>query len=737
MNFDLSEDQRMMRESFARFLDQQSSSERIRAAAEQGGFDPQLWQGLAELGAFSLRVPEEAGGLGLGTMDAAVLMEEAGRTLASGPLAETLMALRLLAVVGGESRAELLEAASMGAKVVSLALHDLAQQPSQWVAGGAIADAVVARSGNDILLVSLADAGERAEENLASTPIAEIDLASAPGEVLASGPEAVAAFEQAVEEWKILMAIALSGLSREAISLASEYACEREAFGQPIGAYQAISHPLADLVTDVDGAKYLAWKAVHDCARVPESAAAEISAAFWWAADTAGRAVTQSLHTFGGYGLATEYDVHLYNLRAKQWPLIAGDPAAYLEEAGRRLYAGETAALPEVGEVLIDFDLGDDARAMAKELDDLFNTILTPELRAKAHYSFDGFDAGVHKKLAEAKLLFPAWPKEFGGREAEPYALNALRQVWEEQGWTSHPVGTTDLVGTMIRKVGNDDLKEEVLTRIVNGDAICSLGYSEPGCGSDVFAAKTKATQLEDGRWRIDGAKMWTSGANIAQYVLMLTRTNPDVPKHKGLTMFVVPLDTPGIEVQPVHTFQDERTNATFYDGVTIDDKYRLGPVDGGVKVMAAALEMEHGGGFTKSQVAMSEAAEAFCRDLQRGGKALIESPDAQKRLARCRAHAWISEVLGNRALWTGVNKLPSLAYGPMTKMFSSEKFQSDSRDLLELTAPDSLSKREGPAGEINLAYRHAHGTTIYGGTSEVHRSMIAERALGLPRTRG
>ncbi len=736
MNFDLSEDQRMMRESFARFLDENSGSEQIRAAAEQGGFDPQLWQGLAELGAFSLRVPEEAGGLGLGTMDAAVLMEEAGRTLASGPVAETLMSTRVLAQLAAESQAELLEAAIMGSKIVTFAVQDMAETPVQWLAGGAVADAVVARNGDTVVLVTLPADG-RGEETLASTPIAEVDLGAAASEVLASGADAVNVFAQALEEWKILMAIAVSGLSREAIRLAAEYACEREAFGQPIGAYQGISHPLADLITDVDGGKYLTWKAIHDTARGLPNAGAEISAAYWWTAETAGRAVTQALHTFGGYGLATEYDVHLYNLRAKQWPLIAGDPASFLEEAGRRLYAGEAAALPDVGEVLIDFDLGDEARAMGQELDDLFNEILTPELRAKAHYSFDGFDRGVHKKLAEAKLLFPAWPKEYGGREAEPYVMNALRSVWESHGWTSHPVGTTDLVGTMIRKVGNDELKEEVLSRIVSGDAICSLGYSEPGCGSDVFAAKTKATQLEDGRWRIDGAKMWTSGANIAQYVLMLTRTNPDVPKHKGLTMFVVPLDSDGIEIQPVYTFQDERTNATFYDGVIVDDKYRLGPVDGGVKVMAAALEMEHGGGFAKSQYAMSDAAEEFCRELKRGGKALIESPDAQKRLARSRAHAWISEVLGNRALWTGVNKLPNLAYGPMTKMFSSEKFQSDSRDLLELTAPDSLSKREGPAGEINLAYRHAHGTTIYGGTSEVHRSMIAERALGLPRTRG
>lgn len=735
MNFELSDDQRMMRESFARFLDEQSSMERVRAAAEKDGFDPEMWAGLAELGAFCLRVPEELGGLGLGIMDAAVLMEEVGRTLASGPVAETLVAARVLMTLAADSQAGLYEELMTGTKVVTIAYQDIESQGRQFIAGGAIAANVIARKGSQVVLVDV-PAGDYAEKNLASTAMAELNLADMPHTVIGDGEQAVTVFQQGVEEWKLLTSIALAGLAREAVGLAAEYACEREAFGKPIGAYQGISHPLADLITDIDGGKYVTWKAIHDINKGVADAGAQISMSFWWNADTAARAVTQSLHTFGGYGLATEYDIHLYNLRAKAWPLMFGDINRVMEEAGRRLFAGEVTALPDVGEVAIDFDLGEDARAMAKELDDLFNEILTPELRAKAHYSFDGFDRGVHKKLAENRFLFPAWPEDVGGRAAQPYVQNALSAVWEEHGWTSHPVGTSNLVGTMIRKAGNDFLKQEVLSKIISGDAICSLGYSEPGCGSDVFAAKTKATQLEDGSWQIDGAKMWTSGANIAQYVLMLVRTNPDVPKHKGLTMFVVPLDSPGIEIQPVFTFQDERTNATFYDGVKISDEYRLGPVDGGVKVMAAALELEHGGGFMKSQYTMFQAAEEFCREIQYNGQPLINDVDAQKRLARARLHTYIGEVLGNRALWVGVEGKENKAYGPMTKMFSSEKFQSDSRDLLDLTAPYSLVDREGAAGELNLAYRHAHGTTIYGGTSEVHRSMIAERALGLPRTR-
>lgn len=736
MNLHLSDDQRMMQENFARFLTEESSMDRVRAA-QSSGFDRQLWQGLADMGAFSMRVPETSGGLDLGLFDAVVLMEEVGRTLASGPIAETLVATRLLSKLAEESQSALLEKCMYGHAIVTVAFHDSAIEAVQWVAGGAIADYVIARNGQKIVLIEMTTSHEcKAEENLASTPLAELNLAEAKQTVLTSHEAGITAFEQAIEEWKLLVAAALSGLSREAVHLAAAYACEREAFGQPIGSYQAISHPLAERITDIDGGKYLVWKAIHDIAECTADASAEVSLSAWWNARTAGLAVAHALHTFGGYGLTTEYDIHLYNLRAKDWSLIFGDPDRLLEEAGRRLYGNEAVSLPDVGEVSIDFDLGDQAHEMAAELDAVFTAVLTPELKAKAHYSFDGFDAGVHKKLAEAKLLFPDWPVEDGGRAAPPYAMSALSHVWEQHHWSHHAVGTTSMVGTMIRRFGSDELKRDVLTKIVSGDVICSLGYSEPHAGSDVFAVKTRATRDGDG-WRIDGSKMFTSGANIAQYVLMLTRTNPDAAKHKGLTMFIVPLDAPGVEVQPVFTFQEERTNITYYEGVKIPDSYRLGEVDAGLKVMAAGLELEHGGGsFSNHQRAMVDAAAELCREIHYRGRPLIEDPTAQKRLAKSMAHFYLTEMIARRSLWSVVEKLPNLAYGPMAKMFSSEKFKEDAADLLDLTAPHSLSKRKGPAGELNLCYRHAQGTTIYGGTSEIHRSMIAERALGLPRSR-
>jgi 3-oxochol-4-en-24-oyl-CoA dehydrogenase len=672
--------------------------------------------------------------MGMGLFEAALLMEEAGRTLASGPLAEALVAARLLGQLGAD---QALRGRVLGGEAVaSIALHDVAAQPLQWVAGGLVAEAIVARSGLDVVLVTVPASARHAEENLASTPIAEIDFASLEMTTLASGPEALATFAAGIEEWKVLIAAALSGLAREALRLAAAYASERKAFGVFIGTFQAISHPMADLICDIDGGKFLVWKAIRGIADGDTEAAATVSLAAWWNAETAARTCTQSLHTFGGYGLTTEYDIHLYALRSKSWPLVMGDPQELLSEAGRRLYGGELAALPDAGDVPIDFDLGEEARAVQQEIREFFARNVTPEQRETFHYSWEGHNPQIHKQLVEANLAYLGLPKDVGGRGLGAYAITAAREAFHDEGWTNPVAGVAQMVALIMYRFGSDELKRDVLSKVMSGEAICSLGYSEPGAGSDVFNAQCKATPDGNG-WRIDGTKMFTSGANLTDYVLMLTRTNADVAKHKGLTMFIVPLKAEGVTIQPVYTFQDERTNITFYDGVKIPDSYRLGEVDVGVKTMSASLELEHGGGFGVMQQTMLDDAVALCREIKLpGGKCLLDQEQAQRRLARTKANVMVSELIAFRANWVQVEGKPNLAYGPMAKVFSSEKFQSDARDLLDLTAPHSLSKRKGPVGHLNLAYRHAHGTTIYGGTSEVHRSMVAERGLGLPRTR-
>ena len=300
MNFEPSQDQTMIAETFARFFEENSSMARVRAAMPLG-FDAGLWRDFAQMGGFGIRVPEAQGGSGLGLLDAALVMEEAGRWLASGPLAEAMVAARILAMCG-DPAAALLAKLIAGEAVVTLALHDAASQSAQWVAGGAVADAVIVQDGSAIYLVHPTADEKRIEPNLASTPMARIALDTARRTMLADASAALQAFAAGVEEWKLLVAAMLAGLSAEALRLAAAYASERVQFGQLIGTFQGISHPLADLKADADGGKFLVWRAIRDIADGGSEAGAEISLALWWNIRTAGRAVAQALHTFGGYG---------------------------------------------------------------------------------------------------------------------------------------------------------------------------------------------------------------------------------------------------------------------------------------------------------------------------------------------------------------------------------------------------------------------------------------------------
>jgi alkylation response protein AidB-like acyl-CoA dehydrogenase len=182
----------------------------------------------------------------------------------------------------------------------------------------------------------------------------------------------------------------------------------------------------------------------------------------------------------------------------------------------------------------------------------------------------------------------------------------------------------------------------------------------------------------------------------------------------------------------------DERTNATFYQDVRIEDRYRMGEVNGGAKVLAAALTMEQGGGHYHTMTRkMADTVAEWARKETRYGRPMIEDSAVLARLARVYAHSRVSEVLSDRILGTSLAGLPNLAYGPAAKVFGTESFIKDSTDLIDLAAPHSLVRGPEGLGLVEKGYRHSTATTIYGGTSEVLRSMVAERRLGLPRSRG
>ena len=217
--------------------------------------------------------------------------------------------------------------------------------------------------------------------------------------------------------------------------------------------------------------------------------------------------------------------------------------------------------------------------------------------------------------------------------------------------------------------------------------------------------------------------------------MLLIARTDPDKPKHRGITIFFFPMDLPGISIQPVHTLQDERTNVTFYDEVRVPDRYRLGEVNGGLAVMAAAMEIEHGGeGYHINHHSLMEAVLDWSHTAGPDGVRPIDAPSVRAAVARVATHLEIADLLCRRATWAGEVGKRNRAIGPMAKLFATEIYMHDAADMIALAAPAALEHRTPALAEIEDRHRQSISQTIYGGTSEVHRGIIAQFALNLPR---
>jgi len=316
----------------------------------------------------------------------------------------------------------------------------------------------------------------------------------------------------------------------------------------------------------------------------------------------------------------------------------------------------------------------------------------------------------------------------------------AFMEEFHRAGAPTYAVGTTMMVANIIRHIGTEEQKQLILPPALGGETIIVLGFTEPESGSDVAAAQTRAVRYGD-QWIINGQKMFTTNAQEADYVFMLTRTNPDVPKHQGLTTFLVPLRQPGVEIQPVYTLSGERTNLTFYSDVRVDDSMRIGEVDGGWDVMQVSLTFErsgdHGGESIRLLAAMEEWAGSTDDD---NGRLRADDPDVRTRLGRAAAENEVTTLLCRRCAWIhAAGGLPGVE-GSMSKLFASEALTRQSADFVDLLGPDGIRSQGDPTalagGAADYDFRFALGTTTYGGTSEVQRNIIAQRGLGLPRAR-
>ena len=329
MDLSLTAEQSQLVAALADLYGAYASPARVRAA-EPGGFDKELWDQLLALGVVAMAVDEDDEHRA-SEVDLALAAEQQGRAVAPAPVIEAQVAARLLA----HTESPALAAVVAGERLVTVALHPADGGQARAVPAAAIADDAIVLAGDRLLLVPL-EGAHRPFENMGSLPLADVEV-GADATVLATGPDALAAHDEALDDWLRLTAAALVGIGARALELGVSYVKERKAWGVPIGSFQSVAHNLADAATAVDGARLLAQEAAwaHDIAdaRAPQLAAL----AFAFATEAARDACYKSLHFHGGYGFTLEYDVQLYWRRARAWAAVWGEPAqAYRRAADRR-----------------------------------------------------------------------------------------------------------------------------------------------------------------------------------------------------------------------------------------------------------------------------------------------------------------------------------------------------------------------------------------------------------------
>ncbi|MGB6516664.1 MAG: acyl-CoA dehydrogenase family protein [Mycobacterium sp.] len=377
--------------------------------------------------------------------------------------------------------------------------------------------------------------------------------------------------------------------------------------------------------------------------------------------------------------------------------------------------------------------LSDGDQAFLDEARDFLKTHVTDEVKRRDRETGDNFDEGVHLALGAAGYLEGEWkPAAEGGFS------RVRRRIWEMEKRRAHVPwvtwGTTAMVARSVAKFGSPDLQSEVLPRVFSGQVRLCLGYTEPEGGSDIATCKTRAVRDGDG-WIVNGSKMFTTGAHKCQYVFLITNTDPEAPKHKSLTMFLVPLDSPGIDIQGIRTVDGDRTNIVYYSDVRVDDKYRLGEVNSGWTVLREPLNTEHGAvaaasdGLQDVSIMMHQAgfmADALDKTAAKvaerdpDGRRLVDDESVAYRLGR------------NAARIEAALSSPSI-FGRVAIAQTMRDISPDLMDILG-TASTLPVGTDGAAsdGAAEYVYRFAPLVGIYGGTLEVFRNMIAQYVLGL-----
>jgi alkylation response protein AidB-like acyl-CoA dehydrogenase len=384
-------------------------------------------------------------------------------------------------------------------------------------------------------------------------------------------------------------------------------------------------------------------------------------------------------------------------------------------------------------------DLSPDQRAFRDELRAYFARMMTPELQDEVRTSEGG---GPHYREALAQmgkdgLLGVGWPTEYGGQGRSPIEQFIFADEVQRAGFPV-PFLTLNTVGPTLMRFGTDEQRAEFLPRILRGELEFAIGYSEPEAGTDLASLRTRAVREGD-TYVINGSKVFTSLADFSHYIWLAARTDPDAPKHKGISIFIVPTDAPGYKITPIRTMGDVRTNSTYYENVRVHERYRVGPENEGWSLIVNQLNHER---LALSSVGPAErlwleVREWACETKLADGRRVADQEWVRLSLARVYAHLEVLKLMNWKLAWGMTHSTLSAADASAVKVFGSEFFVEAYRALLEVLGQAGTIRRGSPEavlqGRLERMYRTTLILTFGGGTNEVQRDIIAMAGLGMP----
>jgi alkylation response protein AidB-like acyl-CoA dehydrogenase len=391
----------------------------------------------------------------------------------------------------------------------------------------------------------------------------------------------------------------------------------------------------------------------------------------------------------------------------------------------------------------MDFEFSEEQLAFVKEVESFLDANDDPDVFDVTRENMAQIVDTPKRRRFMASLgqkgwLGMTWPKDYGGSEGEGVYEYLLNEQLAGRGGPQIGKGV-GIVGKTIIRHGNETLKEEFLPKILRNEVEFAVGYSEPNAGSDAASMQLKATKVDNG-WVLNGQKTWTTSAHFAEWYWLGARTDPDAPKHAGITLFLVPLDQPGITINAIWTMGDERTNEVFLNDVFVPDEYVVGEVNHGFQYISEALDLERFTMFTISPIQQRfELLVEYVKRTTRDGKPLKDDPVIRQRLAQLATQLEVARVIGLRFVFESAKGgAAPTAWASEYKLCATELSKRLANASMDIAGPGSQLRVKTPeapmAGRAESTYRYTVIDTIGGGASEIQKNIISRRKLGLPK---